>query len=56
MREKKVKRKKDKINWKVIIYSLMALVFLVLTFTIDWIFIVGAVILMLLNQRELTKN
>jgi len=27
-----------------------------LTFAINWIFIIGAVVLVILNQRELMKN
>lgn len=38
---------------KVVIFSILALGFLALTFLVDWIFIVGAVILMYLNQREI---
>jgi len=44
---------KRKINKKVIFYSLLAIVSLVLTFTLDWIFIVPAAVLMWLNQRQL---
>jgi len=43
-------------NLKVTIFSLIALGFLVLTFLVNWMFIIGAVILMILNQRELMKN
>jgi len=43
-------------NLKVVIYSLFALGFLILTFLVDWIFIIGAVVLMILNQRELAKK
>jgi len=43
-------------NKKVVIQSLIALVFLVLTFVVDWLFIIPAVILMYLNQRELMKK
>ena len=43
-------------NPKVVIFSIIALGFLFLTFLVDWIFIIGAVILMILNQRELLKN
>ena len=43
-------------NKKVVIYSIIALGFLALTFLVDWIFIVGAVILMILNQKELNKK
>ena len=45
-----------KVNIKVIIFSLLALGFLALTFFVDWIFIVGALVLMILNQKELTKK
>ena len=43
-------------NIKVVIFSVIALVFLALTFLVDWIFIIGAVILLYLNQKELIKN
>ncbi|MBU0894190.1 MAG: hypothetical protein KKF48_03575 [Nanoarchaeota archaeon] len=41
---------------KVFIFSIIALGFLVLTFLVDWLFIIGAVILMILNQKELMKK
>jgi hypothetical protein len=44
---------KRKVNIKVIIFSLIALGFLALTFLVDWLFIIGAVVFMLLNQREI---
>lgn len=43
-------------NRKVVILSFLAIGFLVLTFLVDWIFIIGAVVIMLINHRELTKN
>jgi len=43
-------------NPKVVIFSLLALACIVLAFTINWLFLIGAVILMLLNQRELMKG
>ncbi len=43
-------------NPKVVIYSLIALGFMVLTFTIDWLFIIPAVILSVLSQKELLNN
>jgi len=43
-------------NPKIIIFSLLALGFLALTFFVDWLFIIPAVILMILNQRELMKK
>ncbi|HUW43401.1 MAG TPA: hypothetical protein VMV95_00350 [Bacillota bacterium] len=48
-----MREKNKKINWKVFILSLIALGFIALTFLIDWMFIIGAVIIMLINQREL---
>jgi hypothetical protein len=38
---------------KVVIFSIIALGFLALTFLVDWIFIIGAVILAYLNHKEL---
>jgi len=46
-------KSKNKINVKVVIYSIIALGFMVLTFLVDWMFIIGAVIMIWLNQREL---
>ncbi len=43
-------------NPKVVIYSLIALFFIYLTFTVDWLFIIPAVILVILNQKELFKK
>jgi hypothetical protein len=40
-------------NPKVVLFSLLAIGFLILTFLVDWIFIIGAFVLMILNQREL---
>ena len=47
------KKPKGKMNMKVVLLSLLALIFIALTFTIHWIFIIGAVIIMLINQKEL---
>ena len=47
---------KRKPNPKIIIFSLLALGFMALTFLVDWLFIIGAVVLMFLNQRELMKK
>jgi len=45
-----------KLNIKVIIYSLIALGFVALTFLVDWMFIIGAVIIVWLNQRKLIEK
>jgi len=47
---------KHKPNIKIIIFSLIAIGFLILTFFVDWLFIIPAVILLILNQRELMKK
>jgi len=43
-------------NTKVVLYSLIALCFMALTFFVDWVFIIGALILLYLNQKELMKR
>lgn len=43
-------------NKKVVILSIIALGFLALTFLIDWLFIIGAVIITIINQKELMKK
>lgn len=43
-------------NIRVIIYSLIALACIALTFLVDWLFIIPAIILVFLNQRELMKK
>jgi hypothetical protein len=43
-------------NWKVVIFSLIALVCLVLVFAVNWLFIIPAVILFFKNQKELNAS
>lgn len=43
-------------NPKVVFLSLIALIFVTLTFLVDWLFIIPAVIIILINQRELMEN
>jgi hypothetical protein len=52
---KNIKNKKlnKKPNMKVVIGSLIAFGFVWLSIFVDWIFIVGALIMIYLNQREL---
>jgi hypothetical protein len=45
--------KNRKIDWIVIIFSILAFGFLVLAFYIDWLFLAGAIVLIVLNQRRL---
>ncbi len=46
-------KNKKQVNIKVIIFSLIALGFLALTFFVDWLFIIGAVVFMVMGQREI---
>jgi len=41
---------------KVVVYSIIALGFLALAFLVDWLFIIGAVVLIFLNQKELRRK
>lgn len=51
-----MKDKNKKVNWKVVIYSIIALICLALVFVVDWIFIVPVLVLIWLNQKELMKK
>jgi hypothetical protein len=46
----------SKINKKVVLYSLIALVSLALMYFVNWLFIIPAALMVYLNQRELTKK
>ncbi|MCR4327317.1 MAG: hypothetical protein NUV46_01930 [Nanoarchaeota archaeon] len=43
-------------NKIVVFNSLIALTFVYLAFRIDWLFLIGAVVLMIVNQRILLKK
>jgi hypothetical protein len=43
-------------NLKVLLLSIFGIIFLVLTFVLNPWFIAGAIIIMLINQRELMKK
>ena len=47
---------KQDINKKVIAYSLIAFGFLALGFFVNWLFMIGAVVMVILNQKELMKK
>ncbi|MBT4135934.1 hypothetical protein HOD75_01050 [archaeon] len=60
MVEKKLKSGKEsenknikKVNWRVVGYSLIALGFVGLGIFVDWIWFLGAVFMIWLNQKEL---
>jgi predicted RND superfamily exporter protein len=41
---------------KVFWFSLLAIGFVILAFLVNWLFLIGAVILVLINQKELLKK
>ena len=43
-------------KWKVVLLSMIALGFMALTFFVDWLFIIGAVIIVYINQKEIMKR
>lgn len=49
-------KSKRKVNVNIIVYSIIAFGFLALMFLVDWLFIIGAVVMLYLNQRELRKK
>ena len=50
------KQKDKNPNYKVILYSFIALYCLYLTYTVDWLFIAISALMMWLNHRELFKK
>ena len=55
-KNKDIKKKTRKINWKVVFYSVLALIFLLLVYTVDWIFIVPVLFFIWLNHRALFER
>ena len=43
-------------NKKVVLLSLIALICVVLSFVIDWLFLIPAVIIVFINQKEIMKK
>jgi hypothetical protein len=56
MDESKKIRWRKGINWMVVVYSIIGLACIALSFTVDWMFLIGTVICIFLNQRELNKK
>jgi hypothetical protein len=50
------RKNKKNINWKVVIYSIVALISLALTYFVNWLFIIPVGVLIWFNQRELIKK
>ncbi len=40
-------------NKKVLTFSILGLIFVALAILVDWLFLIGAIVFMLLNQRAL---
>ena len=47
---------RSKVNKKVVVLSIIALFCLVLTFFVNWIFILPVAVILWINQRELMKK
>jgi len=43
-------------NKRVLFLSLLALIFVILSFVVDWLFLIPAVVIFFINQRELKKK
>lgn len=43
-------------NIKVLLLSILAIFFLILAFVWNWVFVAGAIIIVLINQKELMKK
>jgi len=41
---------------RIIIFSILSGGFLILTYLVNWVFILGAVVLIYYNQKEILKN
>jgi len=52
----KVQNKNKKINFKVVIYSLLGLICIYLMYKVDWMFVIPVLFFIWLNQRELFRN
>lgn len=46
---------KIKPNFKIITYSVIALIFLYLSYKVNWLFLIPVAVLIYLNQKELIK-
>jgi len=56
IKKQKKNKESNKPNKKVIIQSILALICLALTYFIHWFFIIPAIYLIWLNQKELFKK
>jgi hypothetical protein len=44
------------VNSKVVFYSLLGLASIALSFLVSWLFLIPAVVIIFINQKELTKK
>ncbi|MBM3228347.1 hypothetical protein FJZ20_00440 [Candidatus Pacearchaeota archaeon] len=56
MNKKTGNKQNKKINKKVVFLSIIALICIVFAFIVHWTFIIGAIIIMFINQKELFKK
>jgi len=56
MKKKNKADRKPGINWRVVIYSIIGLSCIAFAFLVDWMFLIGTVVCIYLNQRELGKK
>jgi len=56
MNKNKASMRQREINWKIVIYSIIGLGCIALAFMVDWMFMIGTVICIYLNQKELNKK
>ena len=47
---------KRKVNLKVVIFSLIAFGFIALGYLVNWAFLIGTIVMIWLNQKELMKG
>ena len=53
MEKKKESKNNRNVNWRVVIYSIVALICLALVFLVSWLFLIPVAVLIWMNQREL---
>jgi hypothetical protein len=56
MKNKKDAGKKSRVNWKIVICSLIGLGFIGLGFFVNYLFFIGAVVCTIINQREIMRK
>jgi hypothetical protein len=55
-RRNNMTKRKNKVNKRVVLQSILALIFLGLAFFVHWLFLLPVAVLIWLNQRELFRK